>query len=429
MTLYHALLCLPLYSARIRHGQEWCSMVDEILRDIRVLEFGEGVAAPYCGKLLADFGADVLKIEAPDGGDLTRRHGPFPGDIPHAERSGLFLALNTNKRGITLRPDTATGGAMLARLLHQVDVLVHSVPSQRLAGYDLAAETLRQRYPRLIVTAITPYGHTGPYREYHGADITSCALSGMSEGLGENDRPPLTLPLSQGGYQAGLSAASATVVALMVRERTGTGQTIDIAEAEVLATLQTGVYLNNYHFDGTRSMRGHRFGSRTIYPASFYRCLDGFMWVTAPQWAQWERLLTMIGRPELAEDERFHNRRRIADNPPPELDVPLAQWFMERTRADIFKQCREQRLPIAPVYRLDELITHPQLVERGFLMAVDQPGIGMLQLPGLPMHLSKTPWRVRLPAPLLGEHNEQVYCRELGFTAHEMAMLRQSRIV
>lgn len=102
----------------------------------------------------------------------------------------------------------------------------------------------------------------------------------------------------------------------------------------------------------------------------------------------------MIGRPDLAEDERFHNRRRIADNPPPELDVPLAQWFMARTRAEIFHQCREARLPIAPVYHLDELIAHPQLAARGFLMAVERPGISALRLPGLPMQLSKTPWRV-----------------------------------
>jgi crotonobetainyl-CoA:carnitine CoA-transferase CaiB-like acyl-CoA transferase len=236
-------------------------------------------------------------------------------------------------------------------------------------------------------------------------------------------------PFSQAGYQAGLSAASATVLALFVREMSGQGQAIDIAEADVLATLQTGVYLNNYHFDGTRSMRGNHFGSRTIYPAGFYRCQDGFMWVTAPQWAQWERLLEMIGRADLAEDERFHNRWHLADHPPPELDVPLAQWFMARTRADIFQQCRQARLPIAPVYHIDELIAHPQLVARGFLMAVERPGVGALQLPGLPMQLSKTPWRVRLPAPLLGEHNVEVYCDELGYERSDVTIWRQQGVV
>lgn len=401
-------------------------MTSDILTNVRVLEVGEGIAVPYCGKLLADFGADVIKIEKPGEGDRTRQHGPFPEDIPHPERSGLFLALNTNKRGITLDLSLPTGRQVLAELVQKADVVLHQSTPDMAEDHSLHAEALRCADPRLVVTGVTPYGQFGPYSGVHGTELTSCALSGLSEGLGENDRPPLAAPFSQAGYQAGLSAASATVLALWVREVSSQGQSIDIAEADVLATLQTGVYLNNYHFDGTRSMRGHRFGSRTIYPASFYRCQDGFMWVTAPQWAQWERLLAMIGRPDLAEDERFHNRRRIADNPPAELDVPLAQWFMMRTRAEIFRQCREARLPIAPVYRIDELIAHPQLAARGFMMAVERPGMSALQLPGLPMQLSKTPWRVRLPAPWLGEHNMQLYCDELGYDRAELTAWRQS---
>ena len=404
-------------------------MTRDILAGVSVVELGEGVAAPYAGKLLADFGADVIKIEKPGEGDRTRRHGPFPGDQPHLERSGLFLSLNGNKRGITLDVGLPSGRQVLERLLQTADVLLHHNTPQMAAACQLQTERLRRAYPRLIITSVTPYGQFGPYSNDEGTEITSCALSGLSEGLGEHDRPPLAAPFSQAGYQAGLSAAGATVLALLTREISGQGQAIDLAEADVLATLQTGVYLNNYLFDGTRSMRGHRFGSRTIYPASFYRCQDGFMWVTAPQWAQWERLLDMIGRADLAEDERFHNRRRIADQPPPELDAPLAQWFMTRARADIFDQCRQARLPIAPVYHIDELIAHPQLAERGFFMAVERPGVEALRLPGLPMQFSKTSWRVRLPAPLLGEHNEQVYGEELGYELSELTAWRQQGVI
>ena len=404
-------------------------MTRDILAGVRVVEWAEGVAAPYGGKLLADFGADVIKIEKPGEGDRTRRHGPFPDDAPHAERSGLFLSLNGNKRGITLNPGSPSGRQAFEKLLQTADVLLHHNTPPMAAACHLQTERLRHAYPRLIVAGVTPYGQSGPYCNDHGVELTSCALSGLSEGLGEHDRPPLTAPYSQAGYQAGLSAAGAIVLALLTREFSGQGQAIDLAEADVLATLQTGVYLNNYHFDGTRSMRGHRFGSRTIYPASFYRCQDGFMWVTAPQWAQWERLLEMIGRADLAEDERFHNRRRIADQPPPELDAPLAQWFMARPRAEIFEQCRQARLPIAPVYHIEELIAHPQLAERGFFMAVERPGVEALRLPGLPMQLSKTPWRVRLPAPLLGEHNEQVYGEELGYAPSDLAAWRQRGVI
>jgi crotonobetainyl-CoA:carnitine CoA-transferase CaiB-like acyl-CoA transferase len=399
------------------------------LAGLRVVELGEGIAVPYCGKLLADFGATVIKIERPGTGDSTRQHGPFPGDIPHPEHSGLFLALNTNKRGITLNPALPTGRQLLDALLRQADVLIHHTAPQALEALRLTPAVLRRDYPRLVVAAITPYGQSGPYCNYQSADITVCALGGLSEGFGEANRPPLAAPLSQGGYQAGLSAAGAIVLALLVRENSGQGQVIDIGAADVLATLQTGVYLNNYVFDGSRSMRGQRFGSRTIYPAHFFRCRDGFMWVTAPQWAQWERLLALIGRPELAADERFHNRYELAAAPPPELEVPLMQWFTARTREEVFHLCRLHRLPITPVYTIAELVEHPQLVARGFMMAVEQPGIGMLQLPGLPMHLSKTPWRVRYPAPLLGEHNAPVYCQELGYAQSDLLALRHAGVI
>jgi crotonobetainyl-CoA:carnitine CoA-transferase CaiB-like acyl-CoA transferase len=404
-------------------------MASDILAGVRVVELGEGIAVPYCGKLLADFGAEVIKIEPPGCGDSTRQHGPFPGDLPHPEHSGLFLALNTNKLGITLNPELPTGRQLLGELLHQADVLIHHTAPQHLAALDLTPAALRREYPRLIVTSITPYGQSGPYCDYHATDLTVCALGGLSEGLGEENRPPLTGPFSQGGYQAGLSAAGAVVLALLVRESSGQGQAIDIGAADVLATLQTGVYLNNYLFDGSHSMRGSRFGSQTIYPANFFRCRDGFMWVTAPQWAQWERLLAMIGRADLATDERFHNRHEIALMPPPELEVPLAQWFMERTREEIFHLCRTHRLPITPVYTLAELVDHPQLVARGFIMGVEQPGIGLLRLPGLPMHLSKTPWRVRRPAPLLGEHNALIYCQKLGHPQSDLPALRRAGVI
>jgi crotonobetainyl-CoA:carnitine CoA-transferase CaiB-like acyl-CoA transferase len=404
-------------------------MTSDILARVRVVECGEGIAVPYCGRLLADFGADVIKLETPGEGDRTRRHGPFPADVPHPERSGLFLALNANKRGITLDVASPTGRRVLEALLQKADVVLHQNAPEMPGTEPLQTDTLRRLWPHLVVTSMTPYGQFGPYSGKPGTDLTSCALSGLSEGLGDSARPPLAAPYSQAGYQTGLSAASATVLALLVREMSGRGQAIDISETDVLATLQTGVYLNNYRFDGTRSMRGHRFGSRTIYPASFYRCQDGFMWVTAPQWAQWERLLEMIGRADLAEDERFHNRRQMAEHPPPELDVPLAQWLMARTRADIFDRCREARLPIAPVYHLDELVAHPQLVARGFLMAVERPGVEALQLPGLPVQLSKTPWRVRLPAPFLGEHNAQLYCDELGYDPSELTAWKQRGVV
>jgi crotonobetainyl-CoA:carnitine CoA-transferase CaiB-like acyl-CoA transferase len=403
--------------------------VNDILAGIRVIELGEDIAVPYCGKLLADFGAEVIKVERPGTGDISRQHGPFPQDVPHAERSGLFLALNTNKFSLTLDPNRASGREILASLLARADVLIHHLRPEQMEALQLLPEVINATYPRLISASISPYGLSGPYRAFQSADITVCALGGLSEGLGEDNRPPLAAPFRQSGYQGALNAAGAIMMALLVREDSGKGQSIDIGVADVLATLQTGVYLNNYLFDGNKSMRGHRFGSRTIYPAHFFRCRDGFMWVTAPQWAQWERLLSMIGHPELAEDERFHNRHDIAAAPPPELEVPLAQWFLQHTREEVFGACREHRLPISPVYTIAELVDHPQLIARGFMLAVEQPELGVLRMPGLPMQFSKTPWRVRRPAPLLGEHNEQILCRELNYAQHDLAALHHAGVI
>ena len=404
-------------------------MASDILTGVRVVELGEGIAVPYCGKLLADFGAEVVKIESPGSGDSTRQHGPFPGDIPHPERSGLFLALNTNKLGITLHLELPTGRQLLGELLRQADVFIHDTAPRHLATRHLTSAELRREYPRLIVTALTAYGHSGPYCDYQDADITVCALGGLSDGLGEENRPPLTAPFSQGGYQAGLSAAGAIALALLVRESSGQGQVIDIAAADVLATLQTGVYLNNFFLDGSRSMRGARFGSRTIYPASFFRCSDGFMWVTAPQWAQWERLLAMVGRPDLADDERFQNRYDLAAAPPPELEVPLAQWFMEHTRDEIFASLSCPSLA-------DYTGIHHCRVGRSspacgawFYHGRGAAGPRHTTAAWFAMHLSKTPWRMRRPAPLLGEHNAQIYCQELGYPQSALSALRHAGVI
>jgi crotonobetainyl-CoA:carnitine CoA-transferase CaiB-like acyl-CoA transferase len=159
-------------------------MASDMLANVRVVEFGEGIAVPYCGKLLADFGADVVKIEKRGEGDRTRQHGPFPADVPHPERSGLFLALNANKRGITLNPGSPTGRRVLEALIQKADVMLHQHTPEMAAAYQLQTESLRRLYPRLLVTSVTPYGQFGPYSGDQGTELTSCALSGLSEGLG-----------------------------------------------------------------------------------------------------------------------------------------------------------------------------------------------------------------------------------------------------
>ena len=196
-----------------------------MLEGIRVLELGEHVSAPFCAKLLADYGADVIKVELPGEGDASRRTGPFAGDDPHPEKSIPFLYLNTNKRGVTLNLKTGTGKGILAALLQQADVVVENFPPADAQASGLDYATLSKINPALVVTSITPFGQTGPYRDYAATDIVTCALSGLMYHSGDSDREPLRNALNQSFYVAGINGATATLAALFQRMTTGRGNT------------------------------------------------------------------------------------------------------------------------------------------------------------------------------------------------------------
>ncbi len=303
---------------------------------LRVVEYGELVSAPFCSRLVADAGAEVIKIEPPGVGDRSRRHGPFPGDIPHPERSGLFLVLNNNKLGVTLDIAQATGRAILLRLLEEADVLVENTPFGELGRLGLDYGGLRGKFPRLIYVSISPYGRTGPYRAYRGYDANGASLGGATEQIGRAPRAPLVPPFEQSGHQAGLAAASACLVAVLARLRGGCGQHVDIAEADVWATTQTGVEYLVYELDGVPGMRGRARAVRPVdsFPPPYWRTKDGIMVGGGAQAAQFERFLEAIGRPEWVTDARFTSRRNLAPEAAHELMEVAMEWFASRTTAE-----------------------------------------------------------------------------------------------
>ena len=183
-------------------------MGQKIFEGLKVVEYGNLVSAPYCTKLLAGLGAEVIKVEMPGVGDEARKHGPFPNDTPHTERSGLFLSLNSNKLGITLNLDTQAGRNILKKLLEDADVFVENNAPKHMEELGLDYASLEKINPRLIMASITPFGQSGPYRDYKAYDINCAAAGGVSIGIGYPDREPLALPLSQGDYQAARSAGS-----------------------------------------------------------------------------------------------------------------------------------------------------------------------------------------------------------------------------
>lgn len=399
-----------------------------VLAGLRVVEYGDFVAAPYCAKLLADLGADVLKIEPPQG-DSARQRGPFPGDRPHPERSGLYLYLNTNKRGVTLDVGTATGRAILDRLLADVDVFVHNRPPAELPALALDYATLAARHPRLIVVAISPFGQTGPYRDYKAYDITTAAAGGLSLGIGDPARAPLKLPLTQSGIQAGLVGAIAALTAIFARDKTGRGQLIDVAEADVWATIHTGVGVVAWLFSGrVRKRSGHRLLG-IPYPHTVLPCKDGYVALQASERKQWERFVEMVGLPGLATDPRYQDRLANNERYADELDALLAPWLMARTKEEIFAICREYRIAGAPLKTVEEIVNDEHLRERDFFVQIDTPETGPLPYPGLPFRFSAAPWKRSQRAPRLGEHNEAVYGGQLGYTPQQLVALRQVGVI
>ncbi|MFH1486124.1 MAG: CoA transferase [Chloroflexota bacterium] len=404
-------------------------MTKQALSWLKVVEYGEFIAAPYCTKLMADMGAEVVKVEAPGAGDRARQHGPFLEDIPHLERSGLFLNMNTSKLGVTLNVETATGREILLRLLQGADVLVENNPPQRMKALGLDYESLRKTNPRLIVTSITSYGQTGPYKDYKAYDINCAAASAVSIGIGLPEREPLTMPFYQCDQQAGISAAGATYVALCARDMTGEGQHVDISETDVMHALHLGIDIYDWREKGEKEQRSGFRDSQTVYPATTLKCKDGYVRLRAPQVAQWIRFLALMGTPEWTKEPRYRDRRAMGTQYPEEVDNLLAPWLMEHTKAEIFEMCLKERVPLAPVNTVAELVNNEHLKARDYLVEVERSDTGRLTYPGAPYKFSATPWEIARPAPLLGQHNEEVYCGRLGYSREELVQLRRAGII
>lgn len=399
----------------------------QALRGVSVVEFGQATASAYCGKLLADFGAEVVKIEPPEG-DAHRGHGPFPNDVPHPERSGLFLLLNTGKKSVTLRPGTPRGRALLDALLAGADAFVVGGTPSDLEATDLVPAGLEQAFPSLITVFITPFGMTGPYRDWRATDLTASAISGVTRRIGSAEREPLKLPLAQGGYQAGAAAACALLSAFIARDSSGLGQWIDVAEAEVWATVHAGFSVTRYLLAGHLENRsGHRFLNQP-YPHTVLPCQDGYVALQCAESRQWQRLLQMLGDPEWGRDPRYQDRVRNNREHADELDARLSPWLMERTREEIFARCRERDIPCGPVRTVAEVLEDPHLASRGYFVEAEHPDTGPLRYPGPVCRLSETPGRVRR-APLCGEHNEEIYCGRLGLAREELPVLRRAGVI
>ena len=349
-------------------------------------------------------------------GDSARRLGPFPEDIPHPEKSGLFLYLNTNKRGITLNLKDPKGRATLLDLVRDADILVESFSPRVMPSLGLDYETLSEINPGLVMTSISSFGQNGRYRDYRASELALYALGGMAYVTGEYHREPVKHGYNQAQYLGGMSAASGTVAALLQRWRGGVGQQMDVSILEcVTSTLFSSVL--EYTYGGMVARRQPKEGSSLRYPA---QTKDGYILPTPGVMGDWETYAEMAGVPEL-HDPKFDTpagRQLHSD----EVDSLLKSKWMEQTSQEWFHHAQEWRFPFAPVQTMADIAESPQLKERGFFVEFPHPAVGTLRYPGAPFQMSESPGRngqqVRA-APLLGEHNDEVF-QELGYSPQDV---------
>ena len=393
------------------------------LNGIRVLDISQGIAGPLCARILADLGADVIKIEPPDG-ELGRAMPPFKGDDPDPEKSLFFLLLNLNKRGITLDLESAEGRRVFHELAKDVDVIVETSRPGHLAPIGLDHATLDQDDPGLVMTSITPFGQTGPYSQHKGEEIVTYAMSGVMSVSGTSDREPLKHGGFQAQYEAGMTGAVSTAFTLLLRDMTGQGQHIDISAQEVVAST---LVINQPYFSWTGAVQGRRKPEGTMF-GNIMPCKDGYFIAQPGGGATWDRVAEFFGREELKE-ERFANVEQRLVNAA-EMDEIVIDAAKDRTMAEMFKTGSEEfRMLLGMAQTPEDLANCPQLEARDFYQEVDHPVIGSVKVPSSLLGISEPVDSHRSAAPLLGQHNDEVYAEALGYTADQLADLKQRGVV
>ena len=398
----------------------------QALDGIRVLDLTTGVAGPHCTKLLADFGAEVIKAEPP-GGDPTRRLPPFAGDMPDRERGLLFLHLNTNKRSITLDPRTGDGRALLRSLAGRCDVLVEDFDPGEAAALGIGYGELAAERPGLIYASITPWGQSGPYAErgYRASDLVLQGMGGPAISTGSAEREPLKLGGSLAMLQAGLVAAWASAMTLLRVEAGGEGDHIDVSvyETQMGSRDRRTTSLTAYAYQGTTSGRRGGLGG-IVLAGGAQPCADGYVNITAIG-PKIHDFVAMIGRGDLAGDERLMQ-------PPLSLDPAFVEeihtaylaWSMARTKREALVEAQGLGLLSGVINTPADLLADPAFRERGAWEEIDHPVAGRFEYPGRPLLMAETPRARARRAPLLGEHTAEVLTGLLGVDAGDLPLLR-----
>ena len=399
-------------------------MSKQALKGVKILEYCETISGAYCAKLMADLGAEVIKIEKPGTGDPARKKPPFKDNDPHLEKSGVFAYINTSKFGITLDPTTEKGKEIFKKLVCHADVLLDDHAVGELEKMQLGYADLKKINPGLIMASITPFGRSGPYKDYKAFQLNISHVSGQGNLLPmpalDAQRPPVKVGGNSGNFDPGLVASIAVMAALFWKNRTGKGQFIEMSKQEALMCMQR-VESVTYPNDQVNMLRVGNEERKS--PEGIMRCKDGYVSVVCPEEHQWNAFMKLLGDPEWSKESYCKDRvTRTAHAE--KIAEPINEWMMQHTKEEIFRKGQELSVPIATVNSPKDVVESPQFNARHFFVETDHPIIGKIEkFPSSPYRLSKTPWKISHPAPMLGEHNRMIFCDRLGYTEEDIKHL------
>jgi len=378
-------------------------MSDQALGDVKVLDLGRHVAGPYCTKLLADYGAEVIKVEQPEG-DPARMAGPFPNDKPNIEASGFFFYLNNNKKSVTLDLKTESGIRHIKDLIKWADVLVENFNPRVMPSLGLDYDTLKYINPGLVMTSISNFGLTGPYRDYQATDMVFQALAEWMFYRGDPRSVPLMVAnrLRISEFIGGMFAASATMTALFHKRKTDIGQHVDISILEAV------VQMTPYYWAASRFDASFVPPMRAIFTPGIEQCKDGYVGLNILTGQHWVDLCGMTEMYDWIEDENYALMGKRAMRAQ-EVKDRLRPWLMARTRKEIMEEGAAWRVPVSVVSTSEDVIKSEVHGERRYLAQVEHPIMGKMTIPGPPCRMSETPWQIKSPAPLLGQHNDEIF--------------------
>ena len=386
----------------------------QALTGVRVVSCGQILAAPYCSTMLAEFGAEVIKVEQPGVGDPNRDNLSFWQD-------------NRGQKSVTIDLRVPDGNALFRRLCDTADIVIENFRPGTLESWGLAPDSLRESNPRLISVRISGYGQTGPYKDKASFDRVALAFSGMTYTTGYGDRPPVRPGFFVADYGAGIYAAFGALAALQARQHTGLGQDVDVALYEA-AFRMSGTYIGGYGQTGEGRERSGNFFPGVV-PAEQFETADGhYLVINCTTQRAFVRLCEAMDQPGLATDERFSPRRNLVKNAHAMHGI-LGAWVGARTLAEAQARLDEFGCPATKVYSAADIVADPQYAARDQVVTVESLAYGPTLQPGVVPRLTATPGRIPFRAPSLGEHNDEVFGGLLGISADEITRLQSANII